>query len=332
LPVVEAENIVKRYGRVVALRGVSFTVPEGVIYGLLGPNGAGKTTTIRAITGSVKLSSGRVRVFGLDSWAHKYAVRSRIGVVPELPSLYPELSVEDNLAFIAKMYGVRGQALRERLREVAETMGLAKVLKTRYGRLSKGFRRRVDIAAALIHDPDLLILDEPTSGLDVLVASKLRETIRGLRRLGKTIIFSSHYIDEAMSLSDRVLLLYNGVKVVEDTPENIRRMLGLSKRVAILLDKAPPRSEAEKLLQELRGSGIVEEPRLSGRSIEFSTKKPHEALRLLEDALRPLGISIVDIDVLPPSWEEVFKTIISLGKLPAEPTRAPPKARGVGKG
>jgi ABC-2 type transport system ATP-binding protein len=311
LDVVVAENVVKRYGRAVALRGVSFTVPEGTIYGLLGPNGAGKTTTIKAVVGAVRLTAGRVLVFGFDSWAHRYKVRERMGVVPELPSLYPELTVEDNLTFIAKLYGLQGQKLRERLRRVAEELGLQGVLRARYGRLSKGFKRRVDIAAALIHDPDLLILDEPTSGLDVLVASKLREAIRGLRRLGKTVIFSSHYIDEAMTLSDRVLLLYNGTKVAEDTPENLRRTLGLAKRVTLLLNRIPTPAEAERLLEQLQGAEMISSPRLAGRSLEFTTKTPHKALKTVEEILQPLGLQVEDVEILPPSWEEVFKTIMA---------------------
>jgi ABC-2 type transport system ATP-binding protein len=319
LHVVEAENVVKRYGRVVALRGVSFTVPKGVIYGLLGPNGAGKTTTIKAITGAVRLTSGKVKVFGLNSWTHRYEVRSRLGVVTELPSLYPELSVLDNLAFVARMYGVTGEEFRGRLRSVSEALGLEEVLRARYGSLSKGFRRRVDIAAALIHDPDLLILDEPTAGLDVLAASRLRDAIRGLRKLGKSIIFSSHYIDEAMSLSDSVLLLYNGMKVAEDEPERLRERLGLAKRVRVLLGRELGPGEAEELLRRLWRSGVAESPRLLGRSMEFATRKPHEAIRVLDEALRLLRVEIVDVDVLPPSWEDVFKIIISKGTGPRAP-------------
>ncbi len=308
--VIEAEELVKRYGKIYALKGVSFKVYGGEIYGLLGPNGAGKTTTIRAIAGALKPSQGYVRVFGLDSFRDKYHVRKRIGVVPELPSLYPELTIYENLYFIGRIYGLNRDRVKERIRVVSERLGLEKILHYKYGRLSKGFKRRVDIAAALVHDPDILLLDEPTTGLDVLVASRLREFIAELGRMGKTIILSSHYIDEAMNLSDRVLLLYNGVKILEDQPEYLRRILQLDKRVRIYLSRRLDAGEANMVRKRLEGIDGIDKIDVRDRIVELHTKKPVEIVRRVEDLLVELGIGIKDIDVIPPSWEDIFRKFV----------------------
>jgi ABC-2 type transport system ATP-binding protein len=305
--IVVVDGLVKRYGERYALRGLSFKVRRGEVYGLLGPNGAGKTTTIRAIAGALRPTRGLVRVGGFDPVREPLKVKAIVGVVPELPSLFPELTVRDNLGFIAKIYRLGGPEARRRIREVEDLLNLGSVEAVRYGALSKGWKRRVDIAAALIHDPDLLLLDEPTSGLDVIAAARLRETIARLARLGKTIILSSHYIEEVMELSDRALILYRGSKIFEGTPDTLRRVLS-KKRVSIKVGGSHPglRNIVEDILRGYPYENLV----VSDSKVEFSTTRVAEAVEALLAGLRRLGVSVVDLDIIPPSWDEVLKAQI----------------------
>ncbi|MEB2836372.1 MAG: ABC transporter ATP-binding protein [Desulfurococcales archaeon] len=305
---VVVEGLVKRYGDTYALKGLSFTVARGEVYGLLGPNGAGKTTTLRAIAGALRPTRGRILVEGVDPAREPLRVKRLVGVVPELPSLFPELTVRDNLEFIAGIYGFSRSEARRRARETAEALGLGDYLGVRYGRLSKGLKRRVDIAAALIHDPPILLLDEPTSGLDVIAASRLRERIAALARQGKTVVLSSHYIEEVMALADRALILYRGSKIVEGTPAMLRRVLS-KKRVTIYYTGEPPQSLSVEAREALGAYG-VEDLKIERGALSFKASRTVEALEASIRLLRERGLRVVDVEVLPPSWDDVFKAHI----------------------
>jgi len=177
----------------------------------------------------------------------------------------------------------------------------------KYGALSKGWKRRVDIAAALIHDPDLLLLDEPTGGLDIIASARLREAIARLARLGKTIILSSHYIEEVMGLSDRALILCRGSKIFEGTPQTLRGILS-KKRVSVRIEGSRPDlgGIVEDALKDYPHEGLV----VADSSIEFSTTRVVEAVEALLAGLRRSGVRVMDLDIIPPSWDEVFKARI----------------------
>ncbi len=299
------DNLVKKYGKVIALKGISFEIYRGEVFGLLGPNGAGKTTTIRAISGALKPTSGKIIVLGIDVVKEPLQVKKRIGVVPELPCMYPELSVRDNLYIIAKFYDMSRKEFNERLRIVSEQLGIKHILRIKYGHLSKGYKRRVDIAASLIHDPEIILLDEPTSGLDVFAANNLRKLLRRLVSIGKTIILSSHYIDEVMELSNRVLLLYNGVKLFLDKPINLRKILKLKKKVKLYLAK-PVDNSLLKILEkniDCRDCRIEIEDK---NIIVIHTEKPLETITLAKQVVEDNNNRIVDADILLPSWEDIF--------------------------
>ena len=309
-PIVVVKNLVKRYGRTLALKGVSFKVYRGEIYGLLGPNGAGKTTIIRALIGALKPTSGKILVLGHDSFRESLTVRRLVGIVPELPSLYPELTVRDNLYYVARIHGMNRIKVFERLDHVAGLLGLERILDRRYGVLSKGLKRRVDIAAAMIHDPELLLLDEPTSGLDPIVSAKIREAIQDLVSQGKTIILTSHYIHEAMELSNRVLLLHRGTKVIEDEPASLARILRLSKTIRIRLHKEVDRSCIDRLRRELGYLLVDGEIRVSWNTVALRTNRVVEVLDTARRVLTGMGYEIIDLEVVPPSWEDVFRGFI----------------------
>ncbi len=219
---IEVANLSKRYGDLPAVRDVSFTAADGHILGFLGPNGAGKTTTMRIITGFMPASSGTVRVDGFDVFEQSTEVRRRIGYLPENPPLYNDMSVVGYLRFVAKLKGMSRGDIAAALERVIETCGLAGVRDRLLGHLSKGFRQRVGLAQALIHDPPVLVLDEPTIGLDPRQIIEIRTLIRTLG--GKrTVVLSTHILPEVSQVCDKVVIINDGRIVIEDQLANLIR-------------------------------------------------------------------------------------------------------------
>ncbi len=223
---VDVQGLTKRYGGrgagVLAVDRISFGVRRGEVFGLLGPNGAGKTTTIRMLTGLTRPDAGTARVLGLDLGRDLPGIKKQIGVVPEQSNLYSELSARENLMFMAQLYGVPRQERGARADELLRRFRLEGKRDVRFGRLSRGMKRGLTVAAALVHRPRLLFLDEPTSGLDVVNARGLRAFIERLRDEGVTILLTTHYLEEAERLADRVALLVNGRIVASDTVEGLK--------------------------------------------------------------------------------------------------------------
>jgi len=220
---IEVANLCKRYGDLTAISDVSFNAADGQILGFLGPNGAGKTTTMRIITGFMPATSGTVRVDGFDVFEKSTEVRRRIGYLPENPPLYNDMSVAAYLRFVAKLKGLTGGAnIAAALDRVLETCGLTAVRERLLGHLSKGFRQRVGLAQALIHDPPVLVLDEPTIGLDPRQIIEIRGLIKTLG--GKrTVVLSTHILPEVSQVCDKVVIINDGRIVVEDQLANLTR-------------------------------------------------------------------------------------------------------------
>ncbi len=216
-PIIRVEELTKLFGHVVAVNGVSFSVRAGEVFGLLGPNGAGKTTVVRLLTGLLRPTRGTARIAGFDL-SQIRLVKQQIGFLPEISNLYEELTVWRNLVFVAQLYGVPRSERRHRIGELLQLVGLEDRRDVLFRKLSKGLQRRAALAAALIHQPSILILDEPTVGLDVLSRRLLHQMIRSLHREGTTILLTTHYIEEAEALCDRVLILNQGQRVALDTP------------------------------------------------------------------------------------------------------------------
>ncbi len=248
---IEVENLEKAYGRVQALRGVSFQIGEGEIVGLLGPNGAGKTTIIKTLTGYLQPDNGQVMVDNLDVLTQTQDVQSRIGYLPENAPLYPELSVQTYLQMIAELRQIPPEQVQEWLSEAVQSTGLTDHLTRPIGQLSKGFRQRVGLAQAILHRPRLLILDEPTVGLDPTQIVEIRGLIRRLAR-NSTVLFSTHILPEVETLCDRVIILINGeIKVDARLSE-----LAETSDAVLVLDGEVRGVEAT--LTELDGIGRVE--------------------------------------------------------------------------
>jgi ABC-2 type transport system ATP-binding protein len=236
---IEVSNLTKRYAGRTAVDDISFTVARGEIVGLLGPNGAGKSTTMRVLSGFLAASSGTVRVAGFDVFHDADEVRRRIGYMPENNPLYPDMRVREYLKFRARLKGLGWKKSRERVTTVMEQCGLADVGRRVIGQLSKGYRQRVGLADALVHEPELIILDEPTIGLDPHQIRSVRALIKSLG--GKhTVLISTHILPEVEMMCGRVLIMFDGRVLASDTPENLqRRMAGSSQVIAEIAAPAP---------------------------------------------------------------------------------------------
>lgn len=219
--IIEAENLAYSYGEELAVDHISFSVDRGEILGFLGPNGAGKTTTVKILTGQLAPQEGHAIILGLDVSKDAKKVHERIGVCFEEKNLYPRLSVKENLEFFARLFGMRPD-----IESLLKRVDLAKFIDDRAETLSKGLQQRVMFARSLINDPDILFLDEPTSGLDPISADAIRKIILSEKSKGKTIFLTTHNMDEADKLSDRVAFINEGQIVALDTPENLKLQLG----------------------------------------------------------------------------------------------------------
>jgi len=219
-PMVEVRDLVKSYGETRALRGISFSVPRGQIVGFLGPNGAGKTTTMRILTGFLRPTAGEALIQGREVAADSLFTRSRIGYLPENAPLYDEMMVLELLELVATLRAIPTADRPRRLRRVVETCGLGDVLGKDVGQLSKGYRQRVGLAQAMIHDPDILVLDEPTSGLDPNQIAEIRELVRELGR-EKTLILSTHILPEVQATCDRVVIISDGALAADDSLDHL---------------------------------------------------------------------------------------------------------------
>ncbi|MBN2383941.1 ABC transporter ATP-binding protein [bacterium] len=214
-------NVTRHFDGVEAVAGISFSVNQGELFGFLGPNGAGKTTTINMLTGLVRPNTGTIRIGGIDCTDNPKAAQHLVGVVPDESNLYPELTGFDNLCFCASLYGIRKKERQARARELLDYFDLAPAAQRKFAGYSKGMKRKLTIAAGIIHRPPILFLDEPTTGIDVASARQLRQLIADLHRQGTTIFLTTHYIEEAEQLCERVAFIVSGQIVRVDTVEHL---------------------------------------------------------------------------------------------------------------
>jgi ABC-2 type transport system ATP-binding protein len=221
----EVESLHKRYGDLVAVHDVSFSAHPGEMVGLLGPNGAGKTTTVGMIAGLLPPGRGQVRIAGSTVRSETDPVKRRMGLVPQELALHDELSARENLALFGALYGLSGAPLRDAIDSTLELVGLADRAKDRTAHFSGGMKRRLNLAAALLHDPDILLLDEPTVGVDPQSRNAIFTNLEELKRRGKTLVYTTHYMEEAERLCDRIIIIDHGRVIANDTLEAVRRLV-----------------------------------------------------------------------------------------------------------
>jgi len=319
---IEVDNLTKRYGRHVAVDGVSFKVEKGEILGFLGPNGAGKTTTMRILTGYLPATGGQARVAGYDVFEQPLEVKRRVGYIPETPPLYPDMDVEGFLVFCAKIKGLSAAERATRVGEAMEKCRVGDVRRQLIGRLSKGYRQRVGLAQAILADPEVLILDEPTAGLDPKQIIETRELIKGLAG-EHTVVLSTHILPEVSMTCGRVVIINKGKVVAEDTPNNLtRRLQGTG---AVHVEARAPLEALRAALQEVPGVtavvGGTEGLDQSGVTVEV---EPGQDLRpALARAVVQGGFDLLSLRSLGMSLEEIFLHLTTTDSGAADTEAAP---------
>ncbi len=300
---IEAQNLTRQFGDFTAVDGVSFAVPEGEIVGILGPNGAGKTTTIRMITGFLPPSSGRVTLGGQDLFGDSVAIRREIGYLPENVALYPEMRVEEYLGYRGRLEGLDRATLRRSVDQIVDRCLLVEVRRQIIGTLSKGYRQRVGLAAAILHDPKVLVLDEPTVGLDPKQIVAIRELIRELGRK-HTLLLSTHILPEVELLCQRVLIIDRGRIVAEGSPQALRdRWQG---RVALTVETSQPQPGAAGALALLPGVESVATEGESGQRFRLECTQGSDPRAEIFRLAVAQGWTLVELAAARASLEDVF--------------------------
>lgn len=312
---IRIEGLSKRYGSTEALKGLSFEVPRGQVVGFLGPNGAGKSTTMRILAGFVTPSGGRAQVGDVDVVADPVRARRLIGYLPENNPLYEEMMVADFLRFVAEARGVERSVRSARLRSAVERCGLGTVLGKDIGQLSKGYRQRVGLAQAILHEPDVLILDEPTTGLDPNQIVEIRQLIKELGR-EKTVMLSTHVLSEVQSTCSRVLIVNDGRLVADDSPERLTSSDGALHLV--LASRTGPLVDVERAAAVLRGvPGVTQVEKAddeglgtAGFRVRFGAEDPRRALF---EALVQHGLMVLELKRTQASLEDTFRKLTAAG-------------------
>jgi ABC-2 type transport system ATP-binding protein len=298
---IEVENLRKLYGELVAVDGVSFRTESGAIFGLLGPNGAGKSTTIGCISGLLQPSGGRVQVLGHDVVLEGVAARARLGVVPQELALYEDLSATENLDYWGGAYGLRGSELKRRIGEVLERVGLLDRAREKVKRFSGGMKRRLNFACGIVHRPKVLLLDEPTVGVDPQSRVRLLELVREEVASGTCVLYTTHYMEEAQELCDRIAIIDHGKIIAEGTLAELRGLIG-ERDILRLTGQFDP-DAARRALEALPGCEVVSaEP----DTLMLAAPDASRKLPAVFAALAAASAEIRETTLTQPSLESLF--------------------------
>ncbi|MFQ6616876.1 MAG: ABC transporter ATP-binding protein [Fidelibacterota bacterium] len=310
---IEVINLTKRYGTLTAVDHISFTVEKGEILGFLGPNGAGKTTTMRIITGYIPPGEGTVKVAGFDVEEHPLEVKRRIGYLPELPPLYMDMTVNEYLVFCARLKQIPSGQVGDRTRQVCEKVDILDVREKMIKTLSKGYRQRVGLAQALIHDPEVLILDEPTLGLDPIQIREVRELIKSLAG-EHTIILSTHILPEVSMTCGRVVIINKGRMIAQDTPEGLTRSMRGTEKLTVVVEG--PANKISDAVSRIQGIKEVVSSRVSDGSCTLTLECDFEfpVRKSVSQVISEKGWSLLEMKVEEATLEDVFVSLMSPGQ------------------
>ncbi|TES94516.1 MAG: ATP-binding cassette domain-containing protein [Candidatus Cloacimonadota bacterium] len=297
--VIEANLLTKRFGNVTAVNQITFTVNKGEIFGFLGPNGAGKTTTIRVLTGLLTPDSGNAFIDGVNIKRNPIKAKMKMGVIPETGNIYVDLTAKQNVILAGKFYGIPGRELEKRANSLLEQFGLYDRKDDLVRTFSKGMKQRVNIASAIVHNPEILFLDEPTPGLDVQSQRLIRNIIKEMNQRGTTIFLTTHNIEEANILCERVAIINKGKIVVIDRPERLRRTFETTQSVEISFDK----SIDDTLIGKSAGVNRIE--RL-GDKWKLYTDNPDKLVKYLTKFAEGKDLTIVSMEICRASLEDAF--------------------------
>ena len=298
---IEVRSLSKSFGDFQAVKSINFTAAEGEILSLLGPNGAGKSTTISMLSGLLEPTGGEASIMGFDVRKSPAEAKGCLGVVPQELALYPDLSARENLVFWGKMYGLRGAALKKRVDEVLAVIGLVDRQKDRISKFSGGMKRRVNIGAALLHKPRVVIMDEPTVGIDPQSRRHILDNVKELNRQGMTVLYTTHYMEEAEELSNHIAIMDQGEIIAYGTHEALIQMVGEETQIDLSLDSA--RSQVAAAWDQVTGvSSVAKTDDLVTVLVDDSNR----VLPQLFDTANRLGARILTVDIQEPNLETVF--------------------------
>ena len=309
-PILEVYELVKQYGNFTAVKGISFAVREGEIFSLLGPNGAGKTTTISVLSTLYAPTRGDAVIAGHSVTRSPMDVRRAIGVVPQELALYDDLTARENLVFWGQMYGLAGKALAARVDEVLAQIGLTGRAKERVKTYSGGMKRRVNIGVGLLHKPRLLFMDEPTVGIDPQSRRAILDSVKELNRQGMTILYTTHYMEEAQELSHRVGIMDHGELIALGSQAELTRQVGETETLVLHIGAD---EDAEALAQSLRSIAGVLQANVTDHEIALTAHQAEEILAPVVTRANERGIKIHSIDMREPNLEAVFLQLTGRG-------------------
>ncbi len=301
--ILEVNNLAKNYGSFAAVKGISFSIEEGEIFSLLGPNGAGKTTTISMLSTLYTATSGDAVICGHSVSKEPMAVKQNIGVVPQDLALYEDLSARENLNFWGQMYGLSGKDLSKRVDEVLEQIGLVDKAKLRIKTYSGGMKRRVNIGVGLLHHPKLLFMDEPTVGIDPQSRRAILDSVKALNQQGMTVLYTTHYMEEAQELSDRVGIIDHGEMIALGTQKELTKFVGETDTLILHIGEE---ADTEALATELRSVKGVIKADVTDHEISIITPSAEELLARAVAKANSFGVKIHSIDIREPNLEAVF--------------------------
>jgi ABC-2 type transport system ATP-binding protein len=314
------ENLQKRYGTVEAVKNVSFQVQPGEIFGLLGPNGAGKTTTLRALCTLTIPDAGKIEVSGISILDHPKLAREKLGYVAQEVALDKMLTGKELLELQAALYHLPRGVIKQRINTILDLLGLQEYADKKTGTYSGGLRKRLDLAAGLLHSPDMLVLDEPTVGLDIESRFVVWDFLRKLRAAGTTVVITSHYLEEIDALADRVAIIDRGTVIATGTPSQLKDQVG-GDRITLRIQEFSPSDEADKaknLLQELPFVQEIIINNAQGNSLNLVIKPQNDALITIQQALNNAGLPIFGIAQSRPSLDDVYLAATGRTLLDAE--------------
>jgi len=300
--IIAVSGLAKKFGAITAVNDISFDVVNGEIFGFLGPNGAGKTTTIRMLTGLLTPDAGTVAIEGIDVRKHPIAAKMHMGIIPEMSNVYVELTARQNVALAGRFYGMHRNAAEERTDRLLEQFELSGRKDDRVEGFSKGMKQRVLIASALVHDPQVLFLDEPTSGLDVHSQRLIRATIREMNEAGTSVFLTTHNIEEANALCDRVAIIHRGELAAIDTPGHLKSAFQETQSVEVEFDQPADVSAIEH-------SGLVNRVERAGEKWRFYTDNPDALAKYVCKFADEKGLAFSALSIEGASLEDIFVTL-----------------------